>query len=180
MARNVRALTHYHIIIFGYSFADKFFFKNDNKGTPLYRSPLLEECWKLGFSSIVDLVTTEVARYVALYLQKPPVDGRARPFVLMSNRPGIGFAAIKPDLLVSDKLYLDGKYIKLPRYFLNVLERNGYSLEVNFLKAHRDVAARQQYQNFLTDTKSYFIERRNKIKKIEKIFGKAIDKNYMI
>ena len=32
------------------------------------------------------------------------------------------------ELIESDKLYVHGKYRKLPRYYLKVLERNGYDL----------------------------------------------------
>lgn len=187
-----RLRPHYHVIIFGYSFADRYFFKNDKKGTPLYRSPSLEKLWSvvdgydeygkekrssIGFSSVID-VSQEVAKYVSLYLQKPPIDGRHRPFVGMSNRPGIAYAAIRDSLIVSDKLYLDGHYIKLPRYFLNVLERDGFDLTA--LKDRRKTNAALARFDFLSDPALWYRERNNKIKKIEKVFGRRLDKNLMV
>lgn len=185
-----RLRPHYHVILFGEDFEDKYFFKNDKKGNPLFISPTLNNLWSeleflngkrvynpIGYAGIVD-VTFEVAKYVAIYLQKPPVDGRLRPFVRMSNRPGIGFNAIREQLLVSDKLYLDGKYIKLPRYFLKVLDRDGFDLTE--LKERRFRVAALAHQNFLADNVSYFREVNGRIKKFEKIFGKRLDRNLMV
>lgn len=185
-----RGRPHYHVIIFGYDFSDRYFFKNDNKGTPLFLSPMLQRLWSvekiakgkkiyesIGYSSVVD-VTYDTAKYVAIYLQKPPVDGRARPFTVKSTRPGLAFSSIKPELLKSDKLYLNGKYISLPRYFLSVLERQGY--DILPIKEKRLSNARQAHLNYLADTSAWFKERNNKIRKIERIFGKRLDKNLMV
>ena len=95
---------------------DRYFFGYDKKKTKLYRSPQLEKVWSKGFSSVCE-VEFDVAKYVAIYLQKPPADGRHRAFVNMSRNPGIGYQAIKPNLMETDKLYQDGKYIYLPRYY---------------------------------------------------------------
>ena len=173
-----RLRPHYHLLLFGYSFPDRYYFGKDKKGTPLFRSPLLEKVWTSGFSSIVPEITSEVCKYVALYMQKPPVDGRARPFVGMSNRPGIGYSQIKPGLLLSDKLYVDGHYMKLPRYYLNVLERQGYDLTE--LKEKRKATARREYINRTLDREAVFRLRRQKIGKIEKIFGRPLDRNLMV
>lgn len=113
---------HFHIILFNYDFNDKYWFCRDNKGTDLYRSPLLEKLWDKGFSSVGE-VTYDTAKYCAIYMQKKPTDGRLKPFIRMSKKPSIGYGAINTDMLISDKIYFVGKYIKIPRYFLNVLER---------------------------------------------------------
>ena len=99
-----RSRPHYHVILFGYDFPDRYFFRYDNKKTPLFRSPFLESLWEYGFSSIVD-VTPEVAKYVANYLQKPPKGRKKRPFVQMSRRPGIAAEAFDDESLTTDKLY---------------------------------------------------------------------------
>ena len=169
---------HYHIMLFGYSFPDSVFFKKDNKGTRLFRSPLLEKLWTFGYSSIVKDISLQVCRYVALYMQKPPTNKQGRPFVQMSNRPGIGYADVKPEFLASDKLYVDGQYIRIPRYYLNVLERQGYS--VGYVKECRKAMAYKQYLSFLKSPAWTFKTRRDKIAKIVKIFGRRLDKNLMI
>lgn len=73
---------HYHAIIFGYNFPDKYLYKYRPTG-PIYRSPLLESLWtvpngkrcsgdSLGYSSVCD-VTYESAAYVARYSLKKDI-----------------------------------------------------------------------------------------------------------
>lgn len=182
-----RGRPHYHVLLFGYDFPDRLPFRRDNKGTMLYRSPMLEASYRLwngrkvaplwdkGYSTIVAELTVEVCKYVALYLQKPPVDGRARPFVHMSNRPGIGADYVQPQALVTDKLVFGGKWIKLPRYFLNVLERRGVS--VGFVKERRAANAWHKHRWFLANYQTVFGQVAQRIRRIEKIFGRPLDKN---
>ena len=93
---------HYHAILFGYDFKDKYLFST-NHGHPIFRSPMLERLWSdkdgipIGYCSIGD-VTFESCAYVARYcLKKIGGDkaaehyhGRKPEFVVMSRRPGIG------------------------------------------------------------------------------------------
>lgn len=120
---------HYHLIIFGWKPDDGYFFRISD-GTPLYRSPVLEQLWTAGFSSFGD-ITYHSAKYCAKYLQKLNVliDGMTPPFICMSTHPGIGYNAISDDMAKTDKVYVDGKGIRLPRYFLKVLDRRGVDLE---------------------------------------------------
>lgn len=60
---------HFHAIIFGYGFPDKYFFKNSKSGHPLFRSSLLEKCWKFGHSSVGDM-TYQSAAYIGAYTTK--------------------------------------------------------------------------------------------------------------
>lgn len=173
-----RLRPHYHIILFGYDFPDRYFFKFDRKGTALYRSPQLERLWTFGFSSVAVDLDLKAARYVAVYLQKPPLDGRHRPFVQMSRNPGIGANAIKPESLISDKIYVLGKYIKIPRYYLNQLEKQGF--DILPVKARRLACARSIYLQNADDWKGYFKKRKYKIREIERIFGVTLDKNCMV
>lgn len=172
-----RLRPHYHLIVFGYDFSDRYLFGHDKKKTALYRSPELEKVWTKGFSSVCD-VEFDVAKYVAIYLQKPPADGRYRPFVNMSRNPGIGFAGIKPSLLETDKLYQDGKYIHLPRYYLNYLERD-YPDEVADVKERRVNRAVREYAEMMIDIKSTLRQIEYRKRRFEKIFGKPLDKNCM-
>ena len=173
---------HYHIILFGWKPKDGYFWRM-SKGEKLYRSPTLEKLWSkkiydvkkkkyvdvsMGFSTWGD-ISFNSARYCAKYLQKlnEHIEGRTEPFVVMSNRPGIGFNAISPDMLLTDKVYYDGKSIRVPRYFEKVLEREGYSLE-NL----RDIRQKHMefYQSQPSNKKKCKERRERLLKKFGKIF----------
>lgn len=119
---------HYHVIVFGWKPDDLFFWQKDGKDI-LYRSPQLEKLWKFGFSSVGD-VTINSARYCAKYMQKLQKipDGLVKPFTGMSLKPGIGYNAISAECLTGDRIYHSGKSVKVPRYYLKVLEREGHDL----------------------------------------------------
>lgn len=133
---------HYHIIVFGWYPDDAIFWERDKKGTLLYRSPVVERLWSIeekkdgkkvyipiGFSSIGN-VTIDTAKYCAKYLQKLQKVPKelVQPFTGQSNRPGIGYNAIDCGSLSGDRVYHNGKSVKVPRYYLKVLERNGHDL----------------------------------------------------
>lgn len=136
---------HYHIVIFNWFPDDCFFLKKEGK-TILYRSPTVEKLWTKGFSSVGEL-SFHSALYCAKYLNKynydhllcrdPRYKLLERPFIQMSNRPGIGYNYIHLCDLHTDKIYYRGQSIKIPRYFLKVLEREGYFL--GYLKENRIV-----------------------------------------
>lgn len=129
---------HYHLIVFGWSPIDRYFWQRDSSGSILYRSPTIEKLWcadyydpdtfekrrvSMGFSSVGDL-TFESAKYCAKYLQKlqPPPSGCASAFVGQSNRPGIGFLSIRPEILLNGGIFLNGESLPVPRYFMKKLE----------------------------------------------------------
>lgn len=129
---SLRGRPHYHIILFGFKPDDLCYLKVDRKGTKLWRSPLIEKCWKKGFISVGD-VTYDTALYCAKYMQKFQfITGKksslTRPFVQMSNRPGIGYNCVYLSDLESDRIYLNGRSTKIPRYYLKVMERDGIEL----------------------------------------------------
>lgn len=123
---------HYHIILFGVNFDDMYYWSKSKSGQDLYRSSLLESCWKNGFSYIGQL-DIRTAKYCAKYLQKFAIDNilelqnRVRPFTFMSTHPGIGGSFEK--CLSTDKLYKAGKWVKTPRYYLKQAESQGYDLD---------------------------------------------------
>ena len=129
-----RGRPHYHFIIFGWFPQDAYFWKVDKSGEKLYRSPALEKIWKKGFSS-VGYVSYDSAKYCAKYMQKALFQTFCKrrdlqaPFTLMSNRPGIGYNSVYKSDLLSGGLYLNGKRIPIPRYFLKVMERDGVYLD---------------------------------------------------
>jgi hypothetical protein len=132
---------HYHAIIFGYGFPDKTVWQNRN-GRDLFRSKLLEKCWKYGHSS-VGSVTFESAAYVARYIMKK-INGDAaldhymdidqdtgevfmvKPeYTTMSRRPGIGknwFLEYSSDVFPSDEVVMRGKKMRPPKYYDSLFE----------------------------------------------------------
>lgn len=134
---------HFHIIVFGFIPKDLvFFFKRD--GHNVYKSDFISSLWSnrffdkeknkyvnksKGFITVEDL-TLDSAKYCAKYMQKlkKPPKGNNKPFIGMSNRPGIGYYAIDLKYLDTDCIWINGKSIQIPRYFLKVLERAGLDL----------------------------------------------------
>lgn len=138
---------HYHEIIFNWFPSDAYFWKRID-GVDYYRSPTLEKVWSKGFS-LIGRVEYKTALYCAKYMNKlffdsefelvnadplgdddcPFWDCPTRPFVQMSNRPGIGFDSVYESDMLADRIYVDGRSCKIPRYFLKVMERDGIYLD---------------------------------------------------
>lgn len=160
---------HYHLIIFNHDFLDKWFFKRDKKGTPLFRSSELEELWPFGFSSVAEL-TFESARYCAKYLQKlrSDITNLVPPFIGMSLKPGIGYSAITPEILTRGGISKNGKSIPIPRYFLKVLSQS------HDLEEWKELRYRSFLHRFyLTDAHWSILNARRKKWK-EKIYSKRL------
>lgn len=138
---------HYHIIIFGYDFIDKYPFSVDKKKNVLFRSESLEKLWPFGFSSI-GVLNIDSAKYCAKYLQKD-IAGKSKSFLLMSRRPGIGFASFNENWFDTDKIYVSGKFLKIPRYFLDKFSQK-FPGKVFSLKEKRK---RNYLKNFKFDLK---------------------------
>lgn len=133
---------HYHVVLFGYAFPDKYPWARSKAGYDLFRSPTLEKLWPFGQSTI-GTVTAESGGYVARYAMKkvggvPAQDHYLRPhpvtgelfqvmpeFALMSSRPGIGggwFEKFAADVFPSDFLVLNGSKVPVPSYFYSKLK----------------------------------------------------------
>ncbi|WGL31410.1 replication initiator protein [Dipodfec virus UOA04_Rod_1027] len=138
---------HYHVLIFGWSPDDLEFFQITSKGEKLYRSAFLESLWTFGFSSVGEL-TYDSCKYSSLYLQKfnRCPDGANKPFRLMSLKPGIGFNAITPELLKLGAVYYRGVRYPLPRYFLDVLERQGFDVS-SYISLRKRVSQLESYSS---------------------------------
>lgn len=197
---------HYHILIFGYKPNDLKYFCTDNKKTKLYRSSTIEKLWTKGFSSIGE-VNFDSALYTAIYLQPKQDDfnGRLKPFVRMSTKPGIGIEALKFSHLQSDKIYYEGKYIKLPKYYLDYTKKNGFDevVEAVKLKRQKNMSLYQQNNAFELNNSELVYEKKTiidkdgvieekivnsninmmsykKLKKFKKIFGQGIDRHNVL
>jgi len=151
---------HYHACVFGLDFiADRGLWKDTGK-FPLFRSPLLDETWGLGFAT-VGAMSFKSAAYVARYVMKK-VNGDlaaerygrvdeetgevyfVRPeYVTMSRRPGIGsawFEQFKADVYPSDEVVHEGKRYRPPRFYDCQLEAD--ELDVYKVKRRRAVLKR--------------------------------------
>lgn len=124
---------HYHCIFFGYRPKDLVFHHYDKKGNAIYTSNEVRKIWGKGLIGVADL-SLHSAKYCAKYLQKQPPEGMQKPFLLMSRKPAIGVPSLTAGNLVYDKIYADGHCRKLPRAYVNYLEKH---LDLSAFKRER-------------------------------------------
>jgi hypothetical protein len=159
---------HFHAIIFGYDFNDKYWPMKRPRGQVIYRSKFLEELWPNGHSS-VGTATFHSACYVARYCMKKvtgklahehyqvidsvtgEVFQRTPEFNDMSRDRGIGkdwfdkFAA--SDVYVQDEIITRaGRRYKPPRYYDSKYEEL-YPEHMECIKDARREAAKSQAHN---------------------------------
>lgn len=128
---------HFHAIIFGLGVSDR---------------KLIEQAWPFGFVTVGDVSPSSIA-YVARYCTKKlfserldyEKEGILPEFALMSNRPGIGFNAIKKGVRKTDDgkmfAWFQGRRIAVPAYFKQKL-KSAYDVYVGRLIARREMDAR--------------------------------------
>lgn len=158
---------HYHSIIFGFDFPDKQFYKENDRGEPIFVSEFCRELWPYGRNGIGN-VTFESCAYTAGYVTNKVSKGhdessRAKfeakygrydadgnfyllepEFARMSRRPGIGrpwFEKYKGETYRDDGLVVSGKFVRPPRYF-DTLYDDVDSARLAELKKVRRSAAR--------------------------------------
>ena len=127
---------HYHLVIFGYDFTDKKFYKRTPKGETLWTSSTLADIWPFGHNVIGD-VTFDTCAYVARYVTKKitgdnagshyqSIDkyGEVRDllpeFPMYSRRPGIGkawFDKYGEHAYKFDSVIMNGREVRPPRYY---------------------------------------------------------------
>lgn len=135
---------HYHYLLFGYNFPDRYYSHTSKSGEKLYRSKLLETLWPFGKAWIGD-VTYESCAYVAAYVMKKINGNQADwhyrrtdeagndywiepEFALMSRggRKGRGLAAewldeFRDDVYTDDVVIRNAVKCKPPRYYDKLL-----------------------------------------------------------
>jgi len=135
---------HYHVIIFGYDFPDKEYFKTSDSDNKIYRSAFLENCWHFGYSDVMDVDVQSLA-YATQYIRKKITgeaadkhyNGRLPEFALMSTVPGLGagwYYANKHWLWDEDRILMAGNPYRPPRFFEKLLEREDPLRFVQFQK----------------------------------------------
>lgn len=151
---------HYHAGIFGIDFKDRTLFKQSGSGIPVYRSKTLEQLWPHGYSAVGDL-TKESAAYMARYIMKKVNGGLAEEhytrvdietgetihltpeFTRMSLKPGLGghwYQQWYKDVYPHDRVIIDGREQKPPRYYDNLLKRQNKN-EYKLIKDDRETEA---------------------------------------
>jgi hypothetical protein len=134
---------HYHAVLYGIDFLDRHLWRN-SPSSPVWRSPTLESYWTHG-SSEFSTVTPGSASYVAGYVRKKVsrkvvehhytrVDDTTgelveleQEFSRMSLRPAIGKRWIEKywrDVYPADRVLLDGKPFRPPRYYDKWMDAN--------------------------------------------------------
>ncbi len=133
---------HYHALLFGLEFQDKYFWKT-RKDYNVFRSETLEKIWGMGNIEIGNL-TFESAAYVARYTTKKitgdnahahyqkvdtatgEIYGVTPEYITMSRRPGIGkswYDKYKTDLFPRDECVIAGRIMKPPRYYAKMYQQ---------------------------------------------------------
>lgn len=128
---------HYHALIFGLDFADKYVWSVRN-GNSLYRSKDLEGLWTKGFSTIGE-VNAKTSAYVARYIMKKLNGDMAEShyglknpeYITMSRKEGIGktyFEKYMNDIYPDDFVIVDGVKAGVPAYYDKLLEKKDKKL----------------------------------------------------
>lgn len=170
---------HYHCIIFGYMPHDLEYWKNDEKGNPLFKSKELQKIWGLGFVT-VGMVSAESCGYTARYTMKKagikpekrekkpnplydPLDPskkinkylypkpiKEKEFVCSSRRPGIGRIYWENNL---EKIKRDGGIWIFNQKLKHVVLQ---PIPDNFLEIWKNSQDWENYYRYLNDKKKEF------------------------
>lgn len=135
------ARPHYHVLLFGFDFHDRVYFKTHN-GFKYYKSETAERLWKKGGVILGDL-SFESAAYTARYITKKFMGKKEdvknwygnlkAEYVTMSRRPGIGkewFKEYKNDITIDGKIVIrNGVMCQSPKYYDNLfreIDKKGF------------------------------------------------------
>ncbi|MEK9780954.1 MAG: replication initiation protein [Gammaproteobacteria bacterium] len=171
---------HYHALIFGYEFPDRYLWQTRNK-QKYYRSEELEKLWPYGHVVIGEVTFTSCA-YVARYIMKKqkgknaethyhnPTTGEVinPEYCTMSRKPGIGyewFEKYKTDVYPNDYCIINGKKIRPPRYYDNLLSEE----ELEEIKNKRKENAPEVYAEYDERMDRLFVEEQVKIEQLNRL-----------
>lgn len=139
---------HYHVILFGFDFDDKYLFRTDKLGNQIYRSNTLEKLWQYGYSCIGDKIDVRSAVYLCKYMSKTlrHVDAETPPFILASRRPPIGTIGVNSNHLFYG-LYLDGKRVKVSRSMINQIAKNEPDAVKAYTMWHKESLRKKEFMD---------------------------------
>ena len=152
---------HYHIIIFGYDFADKIFVRMSKSDKPIYDSVTANKLWPEGIITLQDANVTTIA-YSALYSshlkQNLPSHLKKYPeFNTMSNDLGIKQALKKIETyMITDEIFIDGFSYKIPdillkKYAKDILQYDDDNVKL-YIKAYKN--NREQKKTVIEELKN--------------------------
>ena len=155
---------HYHVLVFGHEFEDKYSWRFTDRGNRLYRSKTLEKLWQYGHAEIGEL-NWKTAGYTAGYVRKKVTgdkakahyEGRQPEFSIMSKKPPIGnawYQANKSWLWKEDVIQHEGKIFRPPRAFEKLFKKEdpeGYATWLVEVKAERKEYRRRDYVEHLEE-----------------------------
>lgn len=156
----LKSRPHYHCIIFGFDFQDKYLWSKSPKGYPIFRSNLLEQIWTAG-NSTIQAVTIDSCAYCALYSspqkhEMPKLLQRVPEFNLMSKNLGTDFLLSNMETyLQTDEIWYDGKKHNIPQYILNKYFGEGVKRDYNPRYVALKRARNEKYQKSLDWRKQY-------------------------
>lgn len=159
---------HYHGCIFGFDFADKYYWRTSETGEKLFRSESLERLWPFGNCEFGD-VTFASAAYVARYCVQKVTGHNAKAYYArrdedgeyslppefnhMSLKPGIGarwLEKFQRDVYAFDYVVVNGKECKPPKYYDKLFERVEPD-QFEDLKFLREQDARSRFEDNTDD-----------------------------
>lgn len=160
---------HYHVCLFNFDFPDKEFIGKTRSGSNEYVSKILNQIWGKGITTIGDF-DIKSASYVSRYvIKKQYVDEhylnydtgciRQPEFVLMSRNGGLGLDWFKMwsyDVYPNDRIYLDGHFVKPPRFYDKKLELTNKKVYDEI----KELRAKYALKNVANSTKERLATRR--------------------
>ncbi|UPW41395.1 replication initiator protein [Dipodfec virus UA06Rod_17] len=119
---------HYHLILFGVDFPDKFYYKKSKRNNPIYMSATLRKLWGHGICTIDSVqIRASVAKYCTKYVAK---QRSGDTFMLCSQ--GIGRDALLQSFN-GLSYYIDGQEYPIPRFIWNEYIMRKYSPQYPFI-----------------------------------------------
>lgn len=160
---------HFHALIFGYQFPDKYEYKRTPAGEIIYRSETLEKLWPLGHSSTAEL-TYETAAYVARYVTKKITGDIAHDHYQVIDKHTGEIHQVKPeytsmsggigkswlekyhtDVFPSDEVLVKTKTgikkIKTPAYYTRWLKKHSEKLHDDIKQRRKENAKKHKSNN---------------------------------
>ncbi len=171
---------HYHILIYGFNFPDKYVFKyNKIRGKEVlyYRSPFLEKIWKPAYSdepygfSVIGDVNFESSAYVARYVTKklfgPYADkvykDKEKEFLTTSRMPGLGYGYLTRFYKnIFDLGYIvlpNGHKAPIPRYYENKLQEIDPEIYYKYMISKKEKFVNNLFIENIDSTKERLIVR---------------------
>lgn len=160
-----RGRPHYHMLIFGFNFPDKYVFKREAKYGNIityYRSPFLESQWHLPHCDeqagycVIGNVNYETCAYVSRYVlkkQHKSTYGDKQPeFLSVSRMPGLGneYCTKYLDTIFSNGFIQlpSGFKAPVPRYYESICEKLNPELYWNYKFEKYTSMREKMLQNF--------------------------------